>query len=848
MSMVKLFYSDSFDTTADVGMRLFEDTSSLKKSASTIFGMDYDALKPDKDHVGIHVVALGAHERYGCNRNFDAFSKAACLKYHDTFVKHGHVYRHHRNKDPEKALGQIKVSAYNPEMDRVELFIHANKEKAADELARLEKEGEIPFSMACVLDPEYPVLTRDRGYVAISTITTADYVLAEDRQWHQVTALNRRVYTGPCSRLHFYGLSMPLALTDDHMLKMKLFGQPDSVKRAFRDSAAYDECTPDWAHVSHVVVNDRVMAQAPGRYPGYCAIDSIDLARMMGYYLAEGSFGFNGDRACTVNLTCNMSDSLPRVVPEIIERMLPGTTCKMRPHRVSTSCLNVEIFNTEFAELLRKYVGRTCHLKFICPELFNSDEDVKLAYLGAWLDGDGFVDIKGVHWSTCNRNLALQGRDLLASIGIPSSMYAIDHAKCETSGHVGSGMEYTLNISRCDATRLAPWSSKVSTNKFPAMTRSKPPAMRAESSDQLLYAYRVKHVDHYDVVDAQTYNIEVADCPSYTIGGLISHNCRVQHDRCSICGNLRKNASDPNQCDHIKNEFGKTYDDGKVAFTFNDEPDFFDISFVGRPADRIAWQLKVASADTASSIKLAEYEGVTLPDSLAIDSKIGLRKLAHLKAVVYMHDAYRGWFTKTAQQKSSRDFYLYELRKAAGAKLPDSVIARLREFEPTAAFTAMAKAGMVMDVESFFKYAMGPEYPQLQDLMPEISLAVPRVMKTAVDSGTCQNLCNVSTFDVPERQSYMAGEVPGSLIVKMASAAVVGQPRDERIIAATVEQKNIKLAVDTAKKIESNTALTEALAEKYAAYQLSAIDAVLSFHDTDPDYVRAISAAQNLMM
>ena len=472
MSMVKLFYSDSFDTTADVGMRLFEDTSSLKKSASTIFGMDYDALKPDKDHVGIHVVALGAHERYGCNRNFDAFSKAACLKYHDTFVKHGHVYRHHRNKDPEKALGQIKVSAYNPEMDRVELFIHANKEKAADELTRLEKEGEIPFSMA---------------------------------------------------------------------------------------------------------------AKVPG-------------------------------------------------------------------------------------------------------------------------------------------------------------------------------------------------------------------------------------------------------------------------DRCSICRTFRKNASDPNQCDHIKNEFGKTYDDGKVAFTFNDEPDFFDISFVGRPADRIAWQLKVASADTASSIKLAEYEGVTLPDSLAIDSKIGLRKLAHLKAVVYMHDAYRGWFTKTAQQKSSRDFYLYELRKAAGAKLPDSVIARLREFEPTAAFTAMAKAGMVMDVESFFKYAMGPEYPQLQDLMPEISLAVPRVMKTAVDSGTCQNLCNVSTFDVPERQSYMAGEVPGSIIVKMASAAVVGQPRDERIIAATVEQKNIKFAVDTAKKIESNTALTGALAEKYAAYQLSAIDAVLSFHDTDPDYVRAISAAQNLMM
>ena len=121
-------------------------------------------------------------------------------------------------------------------------------------------------------------------------------------------------------------------------------------------------------------------------------------------------------------------------------------------------------------------------------------------------------------------------------------------------------------------------------------------------------------------------------------------------------------------------------------------------------------------------------------------------------------------------------------------------------------------------------------------------------MKKAVDSGTCQNLCNVSTFDVPDRRAYPSREVPGSLITKLASASIVGQPMVERVIAATVEQKNIKFAVDTSNKIESNTTLTEALAEKYAAYQLSAIDAVLSLHDTDPDYVRAISAAQNLMI
>lgn len=147
--MTKLILSNSVPDAVQAGMRLVEDPKVLEKSASTIFGMDYEDMKPDKDHVGIHLVGLGDFETYGSNRNADAFPKFACAKYHDTFVKHGHVYRHHRNKDPKKALGQIVKSAYNENMGRVELFIHAHKEKARDELHKLASEGTSSFSMAC---------------------------------------------------------------------------------------------------------------------------------------------------------------------------------------------------------------------------------------------------------------------------------------------------------------------------------------------------------------------------------------------------------------------------------------------------------------------------------------------------------------------------------------------------------------------------------------------------------------------------------------------------------------------------------------------------------------------------
>ena len=105
--MIKLIYSSAFQDTVDVRMTVVEGRDGLMKSASTVFGCDYDDMLPDKDHVGIHVVALGDFEHYGANRNGDGFPKRACVAYHPTFVKHGNVYRHHKNKDPQKRLGQI---------------------------------------------------------------------------------------------------------------------------------------------------------------------------------------------------------------------------------------------------------------------------------------------------------------------------------------------------------------------------------------------------------------------------------------------------------------------------------------------------------------------------------------------------------------------------------------------------------------------------------------------------------------------------------------------------------------------------------------------------------------------
>jgi hypothetical protein len=122
-----------------------------------------DALRNVTFHPGevpIHMIAIGATEAYGPNRNGDGFKEACLRKYHNTFTKFARWYRNHSNKDPQKSYGIVKLSAYNERMRRVELIVALNgtKEAAArngglvadQELEKLAKEDDdFGVSMAC---------------------------------------------------------------------------------------------------------------------------------------------------------------------------------------------------------------------------------------------------------------------------------------------------------------------------------------------------------------------------------------------------------------------------------------------------------------------------------------------------------------------------------------------------------------------------------------------------------------------------------------------------------------------------------------------------------------------------
>ena len=158
--------------------RVLREKFTKTASEASIF---CDTVEPKPGMSIVLVLALGAYETYDLNRNGDGFNEfpyrtgfkptCGCCQadgawvtqsevlpnHYKTFDEHGKIYRHHQNKDPLKACGDVLKSFWNPQMHRVELLLGLRNELAPD-LAERIASGEYPaVSMGCRI--KYDVCT-----------------------------------------------------------------------------------------------------------------------------------------------------------------------------------------------------------------------------------------------------------------------------------------------------------------------------------------------------------------------------------------------------------------------------------------------------------------------------------------------------------------------------------------------------------------------------------------------------------------------------------------------------------------------------------------------------------------
>lgn len=145
-----------------------DKTAMLKRGSA--FADVLDGIRPERGRTLLHVITTGAMERYGANRNGDAFNEDAMdytapepergmpatirldgglRKYHDSsyMSKSAAVYQeHHSDEEPS---GRIVAARYNGDMHRGELIISVDDEKWGPRLHKKASGQDIYLSMGC---------------------------------------------------------------------------------------------------------------------------------------------------------------------------------------------------------------------------------------------------------------------------------------------------------------------------------------------------------------------------------------------------------------------------------------------------------------------------------------------------------------------------------------------------------------------------------------------------------------------------------------------------------------------------------------------------------------------------
>ncbi len=104
----------------------------------------------------------------------------------------------------------------------------------------------------------------------------------------------------------------------------------------------------------------------------------------------------------------------------------------------------------------------------------------------------------------------------------------------------------------------------------------------------------------------------------------VSMGCTVNQETCSVCDHVAPRAKQ--RCEHVKEQLGAVLKTGQQVFMRNPDPNYFDISLVWRPADRVGYTFRKVAYDLPSetSDELALQLGLT---------QMGAKKLAAIRRV-----------------------------------------------------------------------------------------------------------------------------------------------------------------------------------------------------------------------
>jgi hypothetical protein len=294
---------------------------------------------------------------------------------------------------------------------------------------------------------------------------------------------------------------------------------------------------------------------------------------------------------------------------------------------------------------------------------------------------------------------------------------------------------------------------------------------------------------------------------------------KVAYDLCSFCGHKARTRRE--YCDHLLNNMTDMTKSGHMVFAINDEPHFFDISKVARPADRIAWSLrKVAAYELApiGGAALAEEFGLTEPSAALTRSSLAAsrQKLAAVEKLSAIEKK-----VDSVARGEDNPHLKSLLGGLPEGDLPDGEMKKLKGTKLPSALGGLADAKICLSVKDFMRLVMGSSMDEdaISDLLPSVKGRLPGIFSRAKDSGESDELASDGAYDseptaIPRQIKEMLGSVMGDH--SMAEGPVL------RRIRITIIRGGPKHKLETnSEKSAAVSPQAEQIAREYAKYQLA---------------------------
>jgi hypothetical protein len=539
-------------------------------------------------------------ERY-INNNFDSWERKLLLSCYRTFVGGANYCEH--VQIPELSKGRIIDAAARDIGESVYVDILVATDRKHKDLIEAISSGTLStLSMGCFL-PEAPVTLADGRRVPIKDIVPGEMVLTHKGRSCEV--LNQQIHIGSWGmrRIKVVGVPDAISTTNNHpfyvvrpartcacgcgqalevkdrdpvrrMTKRFKHGhqlrvlnpngtysieEAQARKRQLEELASFkvEKVRSDELQVGDYVVFPKLSTEVVGD-PGTAR------ARLLGYFLAEGSFLKRGGNPVEVQFNFSLEEKLTFVAEtvQLLKESFPGCEPWVQDREDRCTCV-VHVTGKTLVSWFKKHGGEYSHRKRLSSDAMQWSAESHRNILGAWLNGDGGLQVGGsVAGTTTSYDLICQLHTLAIQCDLPARIecffggsastieVAVVNGESLRHPETGKLAHFNLMFSKSASGPLLGVCAKAPTQEHNRHLRV--------LDDMVIFP--ITSIEPFQYEGA-VYNIEVEEDHSYQVGGVAVGNCQVSYTQCTQCGNV---AEDESQiCKHIRYFKGHTFLDPK---------------------------------------------------------------------------------------------------------------------------------------------------------------------------------------------------------------------------------------------------------------------------------------------